>query len=255
MHDLTYLNHFSFHEVKYDTYHESAFPFPARYNFIMYLQKGSAYISSENKTVVISEGDALHIPRGAKYSVKLVGTPEILFGSYAYLNHRENEGQRYDIQKIPLTPRMRELIANVGRINDVNCESIGYFYLFLHELYKVLAPNVNDGKHTLLERAMNFIVRKPDCKIRDVADHCHVSESGLYALFSERADFTPAQFKLRVKLERAVNYLVSTDIPIEEISDLCGFSSSSYFRKKLFSVYKKTPTEIRSGGGGRSLGF
>lgn len=73
MHDLTYLNHFSFHEVKYDTYHESSFPFPARYNFIMYLKRGSAQISSEDKTITLNEGDALHIPRGAKYAVKLFG--------------------------------------------------------------------------------------------------------------------------------------------------------------------------------------
>ena len=255
MHDLTYLNHFSFHEVKYDNYHESAFPFPARYNFIMYLKRGTAHIASDDETVVLNEGDALHIPRGAKYAVKLFGSPEIHFGSYAYLNHQENDGKRYGIQKIPMSNRMRELIDNVGRINELNCECIGCFYLFLHDLYKVLTPAVNDGKRTLLERAMDFIVRRPDCKISEVAEHCHISESGLYALFSERADFTPAHFKLHVKLERAVNYLISTDIPIEEISDLCGFSSSSYFRKKLFSVYKKTPTEIRRGTNDKTLGF
>ena len=255
MHDLTYLNHFSFHEVKYDTYHESSFPFPARYNFIMYLKRGSAQISSEDKTITLNEGDALHIPRGAKYAVKLFGEPEISFGSYAYLNYQENGGKRYAIQKIPLSPNMRQLIDRVGEIDGVSLESIGYFYLFLSELYKLLTPAGRDGRDTLLWRAMNFIVRRPDCKIREVAEHCHISESGLYALFSERADFTPAHFKLQVKLERAVNYLISTDIPIEEISDLCGFSSSSYFRKKLFSVYKKTPTEIRRDGNGRALGF
>ena len=255
MHDLTYLNHFSFHEVRYYTYHESSFPFPARYNFIMYLHKGTAQVCSENETVILNEGDALHIPRGAKYSVKLFGKPDISFGSYAYLNYLENGERSYGIQRIPLSERMRSLICNVSSIDGISCESIGYFYLFLHELYKVLTPAVTDRKRTMLERAMDFIVRKPDCKISEVADHCHISESGLYALFGERADFTPAYFKLLVKLERAVNYLVSTDIPIEEISDLCGFSSSSYFRKKLFSVYKKTPTEIRRSGNGQALGF
>lgn len=255
MHDLTYLNHFSFHEVSYDTYHESSFPFPARYNFIMYLQRGSAEILSESKTVTLNEGDALHIPRGAKYAVRLSGKPEILFGSYAYLNYVENDGKRYDIQKISLSDHMRRLISRVSEIDGVNYESIGYFYLFLHELYKALIPAVNDGKSMLLERAMDFIIRNPDCKTKEVADHCHISESGLYALFNDRADFTPSRFRLLAKLDRAINYLVSTDASIEEISDLCGFSSSSYFRKKLFSVYKKTPTEIRRGGRSETLGF
>jgi AraC-like DNA-binding protein len=221
----------------------------------MFLQRGTAQISSENKTVVLSEGEALHIPRGARYSVKLFGEPEISFGSYAYLSFMENGTGAYSIEKLDLSERMYELISCVSRIGGVSYESVGYFYLFLHEMYKTIVPSLDSGKQSLLERAMAFIVRHPECRISEVAEHCHISESGLYALFSERADFTPARFKLYVKLERAVNYLISTDIPIEEISDLCGFSSSSYFRKKLFDVYKKTPTDIRRGGHGCILGF
>lgn len=255
MHDLTYLNHFSFHEVQYDTYHESSFPMPARYNFIMYLQKGVAHIITENETIILNEGDILHIPRGAKYSVKLFGEKEILFGSYAYLNHQEGGDNTYAMQKVPYSPTLLDLITKVSAIGEITCESIGYFYLFLHELYRLLTPARNDGKQDILERAMNFIILKPDCKISEVASYCHVSESGLYALFNLRAHITPAHFKMHVKLERAVNYLLSTDIPIEEISDLCGFSSSSYFRKKLYSVYKKTPSQIRKKGDGKILGF
>lgn len=255
MHDLTYLNHFSFHEVQYDTYHQSTFTMPARYNFIMYLQKGVANIIAEGETIVLNEGDVLYIPRGAKYSVKLYGKPNILFGSYAYLNHQESDGKTYKTQKVNCTPRMAELICKVSEINGIDSESIGYFYLFLHELYKILTPSFNDGKQDALDRAMNFIIRKPDAKISEVAAHCHLSESSLYALFSERAQGTPAHFKLLVKLERAVNYLISTDIPIEEISGLCGFSSSSYFRKKLYGIYKKTPSQIRKNGDGKILGF
>lgn len=255
MRDLTYLNHFSFHEVQYDTYHESSFPMPARYNFLMYLQKGTAHITSDNKTIVLNAGEVLHIPRGAKYSVKMYGTPHILFGSYAYLNYQENGGKTYAMQKISCTAYMLDLIGKVSGIDGVNCESLGYFYLFMHELYKILTPTHNDGKQDVLERAINFIIRKPDCKVGEVATHCHISESALYALFSERAQVTPARFKLLVRLERAVNYLISTDIPIEEISDLCGFSSSSYFRKNLYKIYQKTPSQIRKNSDTQILGF
>ncbi len=255
MRDLTYLNHFSFHEVQYDTYHESSFPMPARYNFIMYLQKGTAHITSDGKMIILNAGEVLHIPRGAKYSVKMYGEPQILFGSYAYLNYQENSGKTYAMQKIPCTDHMHDLIAKVSKIDGVNCESLGYFYLFIHELYKILTPRLNDGKQDVLERAINFIIRKPDVKIGDVAAYCHVSESALYALFSERAQVTPARFKLLVRLERAVYYLISTDIPIEEISELCGFSSSSYFRKSLYKIYQKTPSRIRKNSDAQILGF
>ncbi len=255
MQDLTYLNHFSFHEVGYQTYHQATFATPARYNFIMYLKKGRAHITTERENIVLSEGEILHIPRGAKYGVQLYGEPDILFSSYAYLNYQENGKNTYPTQKVPCSLRMLQLISSVGAVGGVNCESLGYFYLFLHELYKILTPAFNDAKQSVLDLAANFIVRKPDCKISEVAEYCHVSESALYALFSKRANITPAHFKLYVKLERAVNYLISTDLPIEEISNLCGFSSSSYFRKKLYTAYQKTPSEIRKNGNGQILGF
>lgn len=255
MHDLTCLNHFSFHEVSYDTFHQSSFPLPARYNFIMYLQKGVAHISSNGNTILLNAGDILHIPRGASYSVKLYGSPEILFGSYAYLNQGETGGATYALQKIPRTARMAELIAKVSEADGVTNASLGYFYLFLHELYKMLTPSLNNKKQTLLELAMNYIVKKPDCKMREVAAHCHVSESGLYALFQKYSSISPASLRLHVKLERAVHYLITTDLPIEEISGLCGFSSSSYFRKKLFAAHGKTPSQIRKNGAGKILGF
>ena len=97
----------------------------------------------------------------------------------------------------------------------------------------------------LLENAMNYMILNPNCKMSDVADHCHISEPGLYLVFKNTGDTTPAKFKMQVKLERALNYILSTDLPIEEISSICGFSSSSYFRKNFYSAYKKTPREMR----------
>ena len=53
---------------------------------------------------------------------------------------------------------------------------------------------------------------------------------------------------MKVKLERSVNYLIYTDLSIEEISDICGFSSASYFRKNFYKAYKMTPREMRKSG-------
>lgn len=58
MQDLTYINHFSFHEVHYTEYHQSNFT-AARCNFVMYMQKGIAEILTEDETLSLQEGEAL----------------------------------------------------------------------------------------------------------------------------------------------------------------------------------------------------
>lgn len=255
MDTLTFISSFTFKEVCYKTYHESSFTVPVRQNYVMYLEKGRAEITSGGEVVELSEGDILHIPRGARYSTKLYGTPDILFGSYAYLNYPGKFVNSNKIQKIEPSAEMRRLISLVSGGGGVNCNTLGWFYLFLGEMNEQLSPTVNDKKAALADMATSFMRRNPECKIPEVAAHCGVSESSLYALFDECVGTSPAEFKLCVKLEGAFHYLVSTDMPIEEISAVCGFSSSSYFRKKFYAMYGKTPSKVRRGSAGNSQGF
>ena len=92
---------------------------------------------------------------------------------------------------------------------------------------------------------MNYMRLNPQDSIPSVAKACNLSVSALYLLFSNHMNCTPSEFKLNAKLEQAMHYLITTDIPIEEISDRCGFSSSSYFRKKFTKKYNCSPREAR----------
>ena len=255
MDSATFIGSFTFKEVSYDTYHESAFTAPVRQNYVMYLQKGRAEITSGGEVVELSEGDILHIPRGSRYTTRLFGEPEILFGSYAYLNYPGKFVNTHKIQKLLPSDEMLRLISLVSQGGGVNCKTLGCFYLFLDEMNAQLTPAANDTKTALADMATAFIRRNPDSKIPEVAAHCNVSESTLYSVFEEYVGTSPADFKLGVRLEEAFHYLTSTDMPIEQISDVCGFSSSSYFRKKFYAMYGKTPSKIRHGSGDNSQGF
>ena len=112
MYSSTFVNSFVFREVSYDTYHESSFTTGSAHNYIMFVQKGRAEVTSGDKIFYLGEGDILHIPRGSVYSTKLWGEPEILFGSYAYLNCPGEVIKHRKMQKVNKTPEMERLISN-----------------------------------------------------------------------------------------------------------------------------------------------
>ena len=85
----------------------------------------------------------------------------------------------------------------------------------------------------------------PDFKVGDLARHCSMSESGLYAFFREYAGTTPIDMKHRMKVEQAIGLLATTDLSIEEISDRLKFSSAAYFRKIVKEQTGKTPSALR----------
>lgn len=245
MYNYAYINSFIFNKVVYSNYHHGNLSTGIKHNYIMHLKKGNAQIVSENCILELSEGEIALIPRGTKYNTYLHGNPEIEFYSYAYLNYPGNITKKFQPQKIPTTKKISELSEKLINSADLGCRTIGLFFLLLDELLKNVKTSHSDRNQLVLENAMNYMILNPSCKISDVAKHCNISEPGLYLLFKNAGDTTPAKFKMQVKLERALNYILTTDLPIEEISYICDFSSPSYFRKNFYKAYQKTPREMR----------
>lgn len=247
MYRFSFINSFIFDKVTYSKYHHGNLSSGVKHHYIMYLKKGSAKIISENNTLLFKQGDIGLIPRGTKYNTHLWGTPEIEFYSFGYLNFPNNITKTYSPQKIDSTPRILELIEKLTVANSTSCRALGIFFLLLDEILNVAKPPSHmDKNQVVLENAMNHIIMNPDCKMVDVAKACHISEPALYLLFRNYSDTTPAKFRMNIILEKACNYLLTTDLSIEKISEICGFSSASYFRKNFYKVYQKTPREFRN---------
>ncbi|MBQ4116900.1 MAG: helix-turn-helix domain-containing protein [Clostridia bacterium] len=51
--------------------------------------------------------------------------------------------------------------------------------------------------------------------------------------------------RCEILCEKAVTLLTTTDKSVQEISDMHGFSSTSYFRKILYRYTNNTPRDIR----------
>ena len=85
----------------------------------------------------------------------------------------------------------------------------------------------------------------PHAKAAELAKNCAVSEAMLYSAFQKSADITPNQLKNQLLLEKSKEMLITTDKPIEFISDVLEFSSTSYFRKKFKEYFGITPTQMR----------
>ena len=99
--------------------------------------------------------------------------------------------------------------------------------------------------HPILDKATRYIFEHPNDRISAVAEHCNVSESGLYALFRKQLGKTPNDIRTEALCEKAVSLLTTTNKSVQEISDIVGFSSTSYFRKILRQQTGKTPLAIR----------
>jgi len=108
---------------------------------------------------------------------------------------------------------------------------IGYLYLF-----KETADNAQkvSGNGNIRPQTLNMIKYINDnCKkkltIEEIAKEFSVSESCLAKSFKKETGYNIGEFILNARINEAKLLLSSTATPINEVSELLGFSSANYF--------------------------
>lgn len=97
-------------------------------------------------------------------------------------------------------------------------------------------------KHTCSEMHRSDYLKQGLQKLFDISCKCpeHVSRS-----FKKYLGLSPTEYMKSLRLEESRKLLSITDLPMNEISDACGFSSQSYFIRTFKANYGITPLQFR----------
>lgn len=215
-------------------------------NHIGVLLCGSAEFEFGKDTFYAAEGEMVFIPKGRPY--RSVWYPAangyVNWLSFSFEYYPFLEDGVFPLQVFAKTPEIERLLNELSGHLTVDCTSVGVFYQMLGETIKGLKRSTAPQNITV-QKALDFMRDNDRYTVGDVADHCHISESGLYGVFKRVLHKTPVEMKQRILCDRAVDLLTTTNLSVEEISNELGFSSSSYFRKVLKQHTGKNPLAIR----------
>jgi transcriptional regulator GlxA family with amidase domain len=78
-----------------------------------------------------------------------------------------------------------------------------------------------------------------------LAQHMNTSTRAMERLFQRHLNTSPARHYLQLRLQSAHELLLHTDKTISEISDSCGFVSSSHFSRTFSQRYGFAPSSLR----------
>ena len=106
------------------------------------------------------------------------------------------------------------------------------------------------GPQTLSEQAMQYLEAhyKEPLKLDRVAAELFVSVPYLIRVFRREVGCTPHQYLLKHRLSCALFYLKLSDLSVDEIAAMTGFSSASHFISLFRSQYGCTPGQYRTDG-------
>lgn len=76
-----------------------------------------------------------------------------------------------------------------------------------------------------------------------------MSPRQLERLFARYLGRSPKRYYMEIRLERARNLLLQTEMSVIEIALACGFASAAHFSKCYRATYGSTLSAARRGGG------
>jgi LacI family transcriptional regulator len=98
-----------------------------------------------------------------------------------------------------------------------------------------------------LARAVSFIRERAvgPLGVADVARHAGLSRCVLERRFRETFQRSPGEEIRRVRIERAKQLLIDTDLPIPDVAEMSGFGSNAYFTDCFQRTMQLTPLRYR----------
>ncbi len=258
MKNINLYNHYNFLYLDLKNYHHTDNRSGSPLNFLALLLKGTAKIVTQNKTMILNEGDVFFIPKNLSYESFWYGNDDIQFISLGYSNLATNIDAPFDLQILHCDEDIKEKILNVPTIvpdnslvntlpegNRTSCKALSIFYDIMSDIIPMLIASSKNGTLMTLEKIKTAIRLNPFLSLSQIAAECNISEPYLYNLFKKYEDSTPNAYRLKILCDIAVEQLTTTDKKIEQIASELNFSSGSYFRKILKNHTGHTPSEIR----------
>ncbi len=81
--------------------------------------------------------------------------------------------------------------------------------------------------------------------IKSISESMHLSHSWLCALFKKKMKVTMQQWLINVRLDKARELVVDSDISVSTIAFLCGFNDALYFSTSFKRAFGSSPTCYR----------
>ena len=194
---------------------------------LLLVTQGSITYSWENQQLIAKAGDLLFLSQGCHYRAHITSAEDYLINF------------RADITLPPCSP-IRLLREASGDYIDIfqrlvelklqgNCHSFSADAQLLLLLERI-ETDLKKQKNTFLGTALPLLA-DPSIPIREIAQHCGISDSGFRAQFKKAMGLSPLQYRLNARIRKAQYLLESTDLSIQQIAEQLHFYDQAYFCK------------------------
>lgn len=123
-----------------------------------------------------------------------------------------------------------------------------YIYQTLFwKAYTYSKTKLPDNLPLELRKAIQYIQNEfqSDLSVDQIAEYSDISIPHLHTLFKKHLKNTPHNYLIKRRMQHARHLLATTNTPIKQICQLCGFINLENFCRRFKSLTKTTPSKYR----------
>lgn len=233
----------------------SSLGMPKKQDMILFVSDcETRYITKDNREIRTHDGDVVYVPRGSEYRVECTKNGE--HGQTLQINFLlfDNRFEPFVFSRdilvfSPKNPRIRSLFEEQMLISLDISTTFAKRKAILYEILYRLSADENKGHFSsLILPALQYLNShyEENPKITELARLCHISVEYFRRKFHEETGKTPTEYKNTLRLERATQYLLYTDMAISEIALSLSFQTTSHFIKSFRDQYGISPLQYRT---------
>lgn len=144
-----------------------------------------------------------------------------------------------------------DMYANLemGYSNDLLCYTNICFKYYLASFLYQENFNRHDKQHVgdTIDRSIEYMKKCMHLPLSliELADEAHLSVSHYSFLFRKKTGFSPIEHFNHLKVQKACQYLLFTDLRVKEIADKLGIEDPYYFSRMFSKIMGMSPAAYR----------
>lgn len=259
--------------------------FPAhRHNFVevLYVCEGSLTNIIDGKKVIVNKGELLFLNQFTKHEILKAGQNDIAinfmvlpeFFDVAYsmagndnmladflvnvLRQDEERGE-YLHFKVAEVLQIQNLLENMiyslvtgkGDQNRINQTTMGLIFLYLLESVQYAEMRLpNQYENMITMTMLDYIEQQyKTATLTELCEKLHLPMHMLSKMIRKNTGFNFKELLQRKRLNKAVELMCETDLPISDIIAAVGYENGSYFHRVFKERYHTTPRAFRVANG------
>ena len=230
-------------------------------NILIYCTNGEGFVIVEDKRHTISKNSLIIIPQNMRH---IYGSssekPWDIFWIHFKGELEQNYLQSKDslvLVNVPLSNfstlsnlfhNMFDALSRGYTINNIIFANQCFGFFLASIFYMPFNKYEHKDKHIkYVESSIDFMEKNLDkvLTLGDLKAFNGLSKSQLTEVFKEKTGYSPIDFFIRLKIQKACSYLDLTELIISDISSKLGYSDQYYFSRIFKKIMGMSPVNYR----------